>query len=244
IGYLAEDWRMWVSFNDGANALNTDFSSGSPGGARPSGESDWSFTARAEFKLAGKSFDEFKDFTSKEGSDFAALLGVAGHYQGSANTVAAADVDEVYLGYTADLTIKTGGLTGFIAFAGSNSELRAGGTDTDISDFGIIGQIAYRFTNTEPFVRYDGLFYDEDRLAAANDEEDQGFLTVGVNHYFAGHAAKLTVDAVVSLDDNGDNGTPTIAPNASASVYSNGQGLLSSPDSGQIAIRAQFQLMF
>jgi len=236
ISYVGEAWSMHTMFSDGPNALNTDFGNGMQNGTNTA-ESDYSLGARFEFKFAGKDLSEFKEFTSKPDSDFAALLGIAANHSASADTAAAGDTDTQYSTLTADFTLKTAGLSFYVAGVVGLTDQRAAGADTDFTDYGIVAQIAYRFGQWEPFARYDGLFYDSDR---ALTEDTQNFITIGVNDYLAGQAAKLTLDAVFVGDDVTLTG---VAPGA-GSGFSQSQGLLPSADDGQIAIRAQFQLMF
>jgi hypothetical protein len=244
-GYEGTDWRGMLAFSDGFNSDNTDFNNGLTGGNGPvngnsARESDYAFTGRFEYKFAGKDWKSFDDFTSMPGSDFAAYVGAAAHYQQSINTVNAADSDVQYFTYTVDTTIKTNGFTAFVAFVGANKEIRVGGSDTNFDDFGLAAQVAYRFGNTEPFIRYDGLYYDDNSVAAGT-EENNNFVTVGFNQFFAGYAARLTIDAIITLDDNQNLLTPV--PGGS-NPGGTGDGLLPSTDSGQVGIRTQFQLIF
>ena len=63
-----------------------------------------------------------------------------------------------------------------------------------------------------------------------------------MNHYFAGHAAKGTLDVVYSLNETGNL--------VGASAFSNGgfpstgTGLLGSSEDGEVVVRVQFQLLF
>ncbi len=244
--YSADEWRMMGMFSQGANAKNTDFGTGTTNGAPSLPKTDYALTARAEFKLAGKDFSTFKDFTSAPDSDFALLVGVAGHFQDSSNSRDVNDIDSQFASYTADVTLKSAGLSAYAAFVGTHNKTRgdgAGGVGIegpDQDNYGFVGQVGYRFGNIEPFARYDGLFYDRDTIGAVGPK-NQSFLTIGVNDYFAGHAAKLTVDAIISLN-NGSTLT-AVAPGATAG-FNNGQGLQPSDKGGQVALRAQFQLMF
>lgn len=113
-------------------------------------------------------------------------------------------------------------------------------TDTDGSedfdDFGGVVQGGYFFTErTEGFARWDAVFPDDDR---GSESDNFHTLTAGLNHYFieASHAAKLTVDVQVYLDDQA--GSSSIVSSQS------GLGMLPSSESGQVAVRVQMQLLF
>jgi len=253
LGYRDEAWWFGFSFSDGFNSANTDINSAN--------ESDYAFTARGEYAFAGKR-DDFAAFTSMQEDDFQGLVGVAGHYQGASNTRAPTDEDPEVLVYTADLTLKGGGFSFFVAAVGtyvttSDTAVAPGRPGLEQNDYALTGQAAYRFLqDTEAFVRYDGIYLDDDAGAgaarAALVEENYNFLTFGINQYFAGHAAKLTIDAVVSLD-RGDGATRLSGanilpqgqgPSVGNSIFGTQSGVRAGSDDNAIAVRAQFQLMF
>src|SRR5262249_51816541 len=89
LSYKAKNWRIMGAFSDGLASRNTDFNQG--GGGLPT-EADFAFTARAEFMFAGQ-WEDFEDFTSQPGQKFGALLGLAAHYEDSANSSNPTDVD-------------------------------------------------------------------------------------------------------------------------------------------------------
>jgi len=236
MGYKADAWRMSAAFTDGFGSRNTDFTS--------TAEADWALTGRAEFKLAGADWDQFDDFTAQQGGKFGALLGVAVHYQDSANSANPGDIDSQYLSYTFDISVEGGGWNAFGAFVGRNQDTRGpvGAGDNDATDdFGAVIQAGVRVAaNTEIFGRWDGIFLDEDTVG--DDEDNLHFLTFGVNQYFAGHAAKGTLDVVYALNETGNL--------VGASAFSNGgfpstsTGLLGDSEDGEVVVRLQFQLLF
>lgn len=237
LAYEAEAWRMAATFSDGLNSANTDFTGNGENTSvfRVRGEGDWAITARGEFLFAGN-WNQFKDFTSPKGADFGAMLGLAGHYQQSENTNNPADVDRDTFQYTADLSLKGDSWNLFGAFIGRYTKLKTlGGTDPDFNDFGGVIQAGWRFAeNTELFGRWDGLFFDSDRNLS---EDNFNFLTVGLNHYFAGHAAKFTVDAVYAFEE-------TSVLNSLGILSDTGVGLLGDTEDGELVFRGQFQLLF
>ena len=232
-----ESWRFAVAFSDGLNSQNTDFTGSGEDTSKfkVKGEADWAVTGRADFLFAGN-WGQFKDFTSPRGSDFAAMLGVAAHYQQSENTRTPADVDRDTLQYTADLSLKGDGWNAFGAFIGRYSKLKSlGGADPDFNDFGVVVQGGVRVgENSELFARWDALFFDSDRNLA---DDNFNFLTAGYNHYFAAHAAKFTLDAVYAFEKTG--------PLTSLGILKDtGVGLLGDTEDGEVVVRGQFQLMF
>ncbi len=231
LGYKADAWRMEAAFTDGFGSRNTDFTS--------MGEADWALTGRAEFKLDGD-WDQFDDFTAPQGGKFGALLGVAVHYQDSANTSAPTDVDSQYLGYTFDISLEGDGWNAYGAFLGSNADTRGpiGAGDADATDnFGFVIQGGLRVAaNTEVFARWDAVFLDEDTVASG--EDNFHFLTVGLNQYYAGHAAKATLDLVYSFSETSPNLTGGFGG------LGTGTAILGDGEEGEVAIRAQFQLLF
>lgn len=223
-----------IAFSDGLNSLNTDITAPGGLGYIPAGESDWAVTGRIEFLFSG-SKKALSDFTSPQGGAQGLMLGLAGHYQQSPNTAAATDTDRDLFEYTADLSVEGDGWNAFGAFVGRWDNLRTAGADTDFNDFGAVVQAGvYVNKDTELFARWDAIFADGDR---ALTEDNFHFVTFGVNEYFAGHAAKFSADAVVSLTDTPDLNALGVLPNT-------GVGLLGNTDSGEVVGRLQFQLLF
>jgi len=186
-----------------------------------SAESDLALTGRVEW-LAFGNRSNMTDFTSLRSDTGSMLVGGAFHYQDG-------DTQDAMYSYTGDVSWESQGWNAMLAGVGRNTEV----SGAEFDDFGVSLQGGYRVTDTiEPFARYDVVFVDSDR-GFAND--DFNFLTAGVNYYLYGHAAKFTVDAVYSLDDT--TGLSTLGN------FSN-TGLLGSSDDGELAFRAQFQLLF
>jgi hypothetical protein len=225
VQYEAEEWRTWVTFNDGAASLNTDFTDD---------PADYAFSGRFEFKFAGE-WKQFDDFTSKQGEPFGAMAGVAAHFQESPNTNDPADVDVEFLLYTADVTLQGDGWNAFASFVGTYAEIDSFAGDTERDEFGVVVQGGvYVAEKTELFARWDSTFLDDE--ARSISEDNFNFITAGVNHYFAGQAAKFTLDGVYSLDETTDF--------VSSGGLGTGQGLLGDSEDGEFVLRAQFQLLF
>lgn len=256
LNYKGEDFRAMISFNDGFNSANTDFNQdnqtfNTPGVYTPTNgggaEADFGFTGRFEFKVAGE-WGQFKDFTSKAGSEYAAMVGVAGHFE--SNETAAGfggNPADIQAGlYTVDLSVEGDGWNFFVAFIGASTDIEGladvdlDGTGDDVSfdDYGIVvqGGIMIPDTDWELFARYDVIFPDDDR---AQDNEFSS-ITFGLNWYWAGHAAKLTLDAVIHFDESlGAEGNPL-----AFSAFSDSLGQVGDDDDSEAVFRAQFQLLF
>jgi len=257
MNYRNDDINFTTGFTDGANALNTDFTSDSQvyaGIPTPAsvggGEADWAFTARLEWKLAGE-WGAFKDFTSMAGSEFAAMLGVAAHYEGNSTLPGfgvGTTADVKVAAYTADLSLEGDGWNFFTAFMGFSSDYEglvdidgdAAADNVSFTDLAVIvqGGVFIPDTDWEFFGRWDGIFLDNDRPGGDNFNT----VTFGLNWYWAGHAAKFTLETQVFLDESlGVNGVPLAAAAGGLNTF---KGFVGDDDSGEVVIRAQFQLLF
>ena len=266
LGYRQDEWRFAASFNDGLQSANTDF--GTAAGAPNYSERDYGFTGRFDWAFAGK-LDNCNTFTSKQDDEFTGYIGGAVHLQDTSNTSrgGAPQTDERYFGYTVDGMVKGSGFSLFAAFIGNNSNFRPnfpggfGAPQRSLDNYGLVVQGAWRFLKeTEAFVRYDATFYDSGfglgNGGVGTGDDRQDFITFGVNHYFAGQAARLTVDAIIALQPTALNGVGggLVAANPGLAgangvtgipnVLGTAQGLLPSGDDTSVALRAQFQFMF
>jgi hypothetical protein len=226
----ADAWSFILAFSDGAFADNTDFTS-----FNGVSEADYSLTPRFQWKFAGD-WKQFDDFTSPRGSQFACMLGGALHWQQSRNTNNPTDTDIQLFRYTIDLSVEGDGWNVYGAFYGSYTDPSTLTTNPDATnDLGFDLQGGFMLgEHTELFGRYDAILADSDRNWA---DDNVNFVTIGVNEYFAGHAAKFTFDGVISLND-------TSGLVSSGTLPSTAIGLLGDTDSGEVVLRAQFQLMF
>jgi hypothetical protein len=227
--YTDDTFQFIPVFSDGAASQNTDFNNPA--------EADWSVTGRVNWKLAGD-WKAFNDFTSMRASPFAAMLGASAHYQQSANTNNPADTDANVLLYNVDAQLEGDGWDFFATFIGRDIDARTLGSSNSFDDFGVVVQGGFYVTDKdELFARYDVVIPDSDRPNNAGTGSADPFntITLGVNHYFAGHAAKFTGDLQYALDAMTD--TALVGPDT-------GAGYLGSVDDGEFAIRLQFQLLF
>ena len=215
-----EDFRWWAGFSDGVASANTDF------GASPA---DWALTGRIEYKAAGD-WSQFNQFSSARGSEYAAKIAVAAHWQQSPDVPATSTTD--VFAYTVDAMVAADGWNAFAEFVGFRTD-PSGGTSTD--DFGLVIQGGVFVSDDwEFFGRYDGVFAD----SARPGNDDFNTFTVGANYYLHGQAAKFTVDLNWFLNDTAGNDL------VSGIAGANSIGLTPSAAEDQIAIRAQFQLLF
>ncbi len=232
VSYETENWRVATAFSDGFASRNTDFT------VDPA---DYAFTGRFEFKFAG-GWPNFNDFTSKKGDAFAGMFGVAAHYQDGQNNDAPTNVTVQNLSYTADVSLKGDSWNLYAAAVGRH--LRGSGTtiglggQRETDDFGGVVQGGFRFTdNTEVFGRWDAVIPDHDNAPVGGPavKDFYNFLTVGLNQYYAGHAAKATLDLLWALDDN--SSSVILSPSTRV-------GLLGQTKANEVVVRLQFQLLF
>lgn len=245
--YQDDNWRASASLNDGYRGANTQFNNNSQF-AFGGGDSDFSVTARGEYKGAG-TWDQFRDFTSMPGSEFAWLVGGAFHYE-TGDPANREEYDGI--GWTVDVSFEGDGWNAFAAYVGLNADDEpAPGTDRNITNHGFVAQGGFFIPDTdwELFGRYD-LIIDEGIDAGASDIGDGEFntLTFGANYYIHGHAAKLTLDVQWSLNEASESASLVTAAGFDGTAGSIGGfpelGYLGDDDENEVAIRGQFQLMF
>lgn len=245
-----ENLRYAFSVNDGAESGTLQqFGDGAfIGEAQNTGfeqdGSDIAFTGRVEYLVSGE-WGAFKDFTSEAGSAVSSMFGVAGHWQLGADRPGALgdDSDDVFV-YTADFSVEGDGWNAFIAGMGSNTDSNApGGSSSD--NFGYLVQGGVNVTeDTEVFGRFEQLHADGDGVFS--EENRATFVTVGVNHYLHGHAAKFTLDVNYSFDEGIAFGADPVngIPENTSTLSAPGIGFLGSGDEDELFVRAQFQLLF
>lgn len=278
LGWRDDHWAFSVMGSDGARADNSAWNdtfltntADSGDGFGDGKQSDWAFTLHAAYNSNG-GWDRWKDFTSKQDEDWAWMVGVGGHIQGAPNVKffgadGSDNSDALMIAYTADINVKGQGFNLMGEFVGIHTDYQ-NSLNVKRDDFGWAIQAGYRLTkDDEIFARYDGLYADHDDNAdngsadvsrSSLDKHQWNFLTVGYNHYFAGHAAKFTADAIMAFErtdqleqtqfvtiggrselEGVDD--PNNVPNTFDPVL---VGLIPTSKSFSIGIRLQFQLMF
>jgi phosphate-selective porin OprO/OprP len=235
-------WRVRATVNDG-------IASGNKGGTGPGFQNtpndfhndatDFAATGRVDLKIAGQ-WKQMDDFSAWDGEDTAAFVGAAIHYEAAesgdgqtSGTTAATGPYDDFIIYTIDGSIETGGFNIFAEFVGqsiSATDLNPAG---DMDNYGFVVQGGYMVVpdKFEPFARYEMVSID-------NAPDDLSLITAGFNYYWKAHSMKFTADVVYSME-------PLTAANT-MNTSMTGAGLL--PDNAnadeQIALRAQFQLLF
>ena len=188
---------------------------------------EFAVTARADLTFGNNKIA--KDYTSALEDEAGINLGVAAHYEHAQEGAGVQPLDS-FTRLTADVLYNAGGLSLFGAGYYETQDASDDGGAIETNPYGFLGQIGYNVDDKfEPFARYEYIDTDVDGADAIS------VITGGFNYYLKGHAAKFTLDAVFALD-------PLVGIGVSDSL-----GLR--PDAGgdddeQIAIRAQFQLLF
>ena len=196
VGYEGETFHIVGNFYDGSNTRNTDWTSPAEADIALGGRFDWLFNGQWVFD----------DHTSWRGSEFSGKLGGALHWQTSGETGIqsgpGADAD-IFM-YTIDVALEGDGWNAMAAFVGDFID--SDGSEDEFNNFGFMIQGGIFVTdNTELAARFDLLFRDEDAVGEDGDE-DQYFLTLGVNHYFfvESHAATAYANLVWGFQETDD----------------------------------------
>lgn len=219
--------RAAVAFTDGANNPNQNFQD------FPTNKWDFGASARVEYKVFGN-WADYEDFSALKDKADLLVVGGGASYSEAGNTV--------QILHTLDAQYETGPVGAYAAFLGRSIRdggVGGGGSATpspatagtgNFYDYGFIGQVAYLLDpQLEPFARYSYIHFDSREFPSA-DETDIHEITVGVNYYFQGHNAKVTVDG-------------TWLPKGSP-VANDGGGILAQPNgANEFVLRAQFQLL-
>lgn len=228
--YTGQHMRVMGSFNDGIRTPNIDFTSNT--------EADYGATGRIEFKGDGE-WKQYEEFTSFPNSKYFSAFGAGLHWQDGGdsfgtgtitNTTDNIDIWEV----TADAMAKGNGWNAYAAAVWRQRENKTLSPTSTFDDIGFLVQ-AGKFVGAkwELFARWDLVLPDNRRIL------DGAFntITIGANKYISpgSHAVKLTIDGQWFVNRQSDQNIAT---------QSTLSGLLSSNESGQIAIRAQLQIAF
>ena len=202
-----------VAFTDGARSGNTDFLNHTAGSTRP----DFGIAGRMQYKLFGD-WKQYDDFSAIGNTQNLLVAGLGGDW----SQISGAD----QLLHTADLQYEnTHGLGLYGAYVGRYTAANTvtGAAQHQTYDWGFLAQAGYMLDKKhwEVFGRYDQINLDQ-----ASEKVNE--FTVGVNYFFEGHSAKLTLDATYLPD-----GAPVDAQSI---------GIISSPGK-EVIVRIQFQLL-
>ena len=184
----------------------------------------WFVSGRVEWLLDGK-WKRLKDFTSFPGQSGAMAVG-AGLLYGYEDRDDTLDPDSQLLRWTADVTVEFGGASVFAGIIGNHLDVEGRPT---LNQFGLVAQGAvFVSKGVELFTRYE--WGDADGLAP-----DLSTITVGFNGYFNRHRVKFTADVGYGLNE---------VANFWSFPDATGWRTDDPGESGQVVVRAQFQLLF
>jgi hypothetical protein len=210
--------RGEFGYTDGPNSDNTNFVDG--GGSANFGVANPDYGAYGRLAyLAMGDWKAYDDFTAMKNTSDLLVLGAGAFYAeaGGGNAIF----------HTVDAQAELMGRLGlYAAYYGVRVEPGDDGGEPSY-DLGGVAQAGYMLTDKlEGFGRYSLVKFDD----AGDDEDTFNEFTAGVNYYFSGHAAKLTVDAVWLPDGapSNDTGIGQLDPDA---------------DEEQFMVRGQFQLL-
>ena len=205
---------------------------------------EFAITARYEEVLAGDP-EQFMDFTSAPGDDFAMLVGIAAHYQTSesrgVNVSQSFPVfnpsirDEVpYFAGTADVSLEWGGASAFASASFAQID-----RDDQIREqtefFGVVIQGAmYLSPRLEWYARYE--YGKTDFSGTAQTIPDMNVVMTGFNWYLDGHDVKWSNDLGYGITE--------IAVPFSDDLVGTRPDPITDADPPQIFFRSQFQLLF
>lgn len=251
LSYSQDSWNAHVALSDGLRAVNTAYTA--------AGEASYAATARLNVRLMGTDA-ALTDFTSNPSETNPSLhVGGAIHWQQASQNPANLTGRDVLI-YTIDAQFEQSGFNLFAAFVGSNTKANAAaGPSAQGNAFGFNAQGGYRWNpNDELFVRYDGLYLNKSLggvvpgAGATVSPRNYHFISFGYNRYIFGNQnARFTLDAIIALTRTvgaaGETGLlggggGTLGAVVGAGV--NGNGLIGQNKSGEVLIRAQFQLAF
>lgn len=193
VGYEGETFHIVGNFSDGINTRNVDWTSPAEADIALGGRFDWLFNGQWVFD----------DHTSWRGSEFSGRLGGALHWQtmGETGLQTGTGTELDMFMYTIDVALEGDGWNAMAAFVGDHIDPDGG---EEVDNFGFVIQGGIFITdNTEIAARFDLLFRDDD---GGFEEEDQYFLTVGLNHYFfvESHAATAYANLVWGFEETND----------------------------------------
>ena len=183
--------RVFFALTNGSVPLGAVIASGNnptpPWGASEL-DTDWALTARGEYLIAG-GWNQFKQFTSPVGSEFAMMVGVAAHAQNKERD-GQTGLKQDQVAITADLSMHFDGATFFMAGTFNNlSPFSTSIPNADYVGYVFQGSI-YATKNTELFMRFEGGGIMQNVLGG----DDIHILTGGFNWYLDGQGLKVTSD--------------------------------------------------
>jgi hypothetical protein len=221
--------KVALSLNDGVASGDAGDAAGGTAAATndfDTDASDIAMTARLDLRLAGN-WEQWDDFSSWSNEETALFLGAAVHYElgETGDNQASATFDSI-VEWTVDASYECNGFNLFGAAVGNS--LNGPGAAATTQNYGFVIQGGYMVwtDQLEPFVRYE--------LTNPDGGHDLSIVTFGTNYFVKKHNAKFTADLVCALNSLDQLGGNT------------GLGLLTDAggETGQVALRLQFQLVY
>jgi len=208
-----QNLRADIAFTDGFASRNSNFQD------PPTNTFDFGVHARVEWQAIGTKFKGYSQFTSLGNKQDLLVFGAGGDWSQADSTN--------QFRYAADAQWNSGPWGAYIAAVGVYTD-PAGGTSS--MDCGLLIQANYLINSQwEIFGRYDYMHLDSNSTASHGSENTFHEITVGLNYYLHGHAAKITVDA---------GWLPNGAPSNQTGI-----GVLANDGENEYYIRGQFQLL-
>lgn len=228
VEYHADKIHAAASFDDGGAGLtNAGLNT-----TALSLDTEVSISGRFEYLFSGN-WDQFHDFTSKQGSERGIMAGVGFHYDHEeSGTAGPAEVETIAI--TGDVSFEMDGWNAFASINWASFDNDASGAaGLDFDTVGIVVQGGYYFTETlEGFLRYEWNDFDNFGLTGpGTDVDDLSILTFGINQYYSEHM-KASLDLGFAFD-----AVPVAADITGARVDMAGED-------GQFVLRSQLQLTF
>lgn len=220
LGFRNDNFQFLAAASDGIRGFNTRVDA--------PGEADYALTARVEALLDG-SWAQFNDITSLGNEHGGLMGGIAVHHQGHTGAYATVPIESL-TEVTLDLNWE-GRRQSLMAGAVARHITRNNGMATE--DFGVLVQGGVFVSDTvELYARGALVIPDSD----STGDDVFPAVTCGVAWYIAGHALRFKADAEWFPQDLADTVLLNFGPDTNS-------GLLG-PGGGQVAIRAEFQLVF
>jgi outer membrane murein-binding lipoprotein Lpp len=214
MGYKQDSFRAMGALSNGAQ--------GGANGSALQLDTEFSFSARAEFLLSG-AWEQFEDFTSPMGSESGLLIGGSFHWEkGEFGTAATNELEVTQV--TGDVSWENDGWNVYGGIYYTNWDTGTGGIDLDTLGLVVQGGL-YLNQDWELFGRYEYEDFD------VTGVDELSIITFGVNRYY-GANAKWTTDVGVGI--NGVIGASGVTGYRNDALNQD----------GQIVIRSQMQLSF
>ena len=231
--YYTDLWSLSFAVSDGGHdqiggfgTIATTVPENSPALAR---QAEFAITGRGQWLVAG-SWDQFEDFTSRQGEQFGLLVGLAAHWQVNEYGVTAFGRDEEYwFAGTGDVSIEFGGLNAFASFTYDYVD-NAGIGIVEVFGFVVQGGF-YIMPKIELAARFE---YGRLTLDTGANFSNLYLVTLGANYYIDGHDLKWSTDIGFGISHIENTWDADIAGwQADAPTFE-----------PQIVVRTQIQLLF